>query len=169
MSNSTEETYRVNAYSDPVVVKIVGRASYTNTAPLNDFFHCVFKKGRSNFLIDFKDCTGMDSTFLGIIAGISLEARSAQPKGNVALCRLNSRNLELVKNLGLHRIADVLNDSVEVPSMEASNTLKDMDQSEQDSARMILEAHENLVKVDDANEAKFQDVISFLKNQVEET
>jgi hypothetical protein len=32
----------------------------------------------------------------------------------------------------------------------------------------VLEAHENLVSVDEANRAKFQDVLAFLKNRVEQ-
>ena len=34
-------------------------------------------------------------------------------------------------------------------------------------AKSVLSAHENLVKADTDNAAKFQDVIAFLKNQVE--
>ena len=35
------------------------------------------------------------------------------------------------------------------------------------SARLVLEAHENLVNADAANAAKFQDVLAFLRNRVE--
>ena len=35
------------------------------------------------------------------------------------------------------------------------------------AAKNVLNAHENLVKADTENAAKFQDVIAFLKNQVE--
>jgi len=35
------------------------------------------------------------------------------------------------------------------------------------SARLVLEAHENLIEADEGNRNKFQDVVSFLKNQVE--
>ena len=40
--------------------------------------------------------------------------------------------------------------------------------SEVENARLVLEAHENLVEIDASNRTKFQDVISFLKNQVED-
>ena len=38
--------------------------------------------------------------------------------------------------------------------------------SELESARLVLEAHENLVSADETNRAKFQDVLAFLKNRV---
>jgi hypothetical protein len=34
-------------------------------------------------------------------------------------------------------------------------------------ARLILEAHENLVAADPANQDKFQDVLAFLRNRLE--
>ena len=37
-----------------------------------------------------------------------------------------------------------------------------------DWARLVLDAHENLVAVDEANRAKFQDVLSFLKNRLDQ-
>jgi hypothetical protein len=41
-------------------------------------------------------------------------------------------------------------------------------QGELESARSVLAAHENLVAADAANQAKFQDVLSFLKSRVQQ-
>jgi DNA recombination-dependent growth factor C len=38
-------------------------------------------------------------------------------------------------------------------------------QSEAESARLILEAHENLVAADKANRSKFQDVLAILRER----
>ena len=38
-------------------------------------------------------------------------------------------------------------------------------QSEAESARLVLEAHENLVAVDEANRSKFQDVLAILRER----
>lgn len=38
--------------------------------------------------------------------------------------------------------------------------------TELESARLVLEAHENLVAVDESNRNKFQDVLTFLKGRV---
>jgi hypothetical protein len=37
-----------------------------------------------------------------------------------------------------------------------------------ENARMVLEAHENLVNADESNRSKFQDVLAFLRNRVEQ-
>ena len=40
--------------------------------------------------------------------------------------------------------------------------------SELENARICLEAHENLVSADESNRSKFQDVLAFLRNRVEQ-
>ena len=47
-------------------------------------------------------------------------------------------------------------------------TAADIKSTELESARLVLEAHENLVAVEDSNRAKFQDVLAFLKNRIEQ-
>ncbi len=39
-------------------------------------------------------------------------------------------------------------------------------QTEIEHARLVLEAHENLVSADESNRAKFEDVLTFLRNRV---
>ena len=61
--------YLVDAYSDPVVVRIDGRASFQNSAGLRDFFAEMLRRGKTRFIVDFQHCASMDSTFLGVLAG----------------------------------------------------------------------------------------------------
>lgn len=169
--NSSGETsdpvFLVNAYSEPVVIKIKGRASYLNSAPLSAFFRRLITQGKRQFVLDFQQCAAMDSTFLGIIAGVGLELSRLEPKGTLVLSRLGQRNLELVRNLGLHRILAVDSGGVDLSSDEPAQQLAAESETDINNARMILQAHENLVAVDSANQAKFQDVINFLKGQTE--
>jgi anti-sigma B factor antagonist len=165
-----EPQFLVNPYDDPVIVKVLGKASFLNSAPVKDLFDRLVKRGKSRFVIDFEKCTGMDSTFLGILAGLGIGLMKTDPPGSVVLCRLGERNLELIENLGLHRLLAVdsgdpgqaVADSKSFDQISSANKL-----SEVENARMVLQAHENLVSIDESNKTKFQDVIAFLKNQVE--
>jgi anti-anti-sigma factor len=157
--------YLVDAYSDPVVVKVTGRACFQNSACLRDFVMEMLHQGKNRFVLDFQQCTSMDSTFLGVLAGLALDLKK-RAGGSLVLARMGSRNLELVRNLGLHRLLTV--DAGEFPmGFDRCDTpLQCGDQSELEHARLVLEAHENLVNVDESNRAKFQDVLAFLKNRV---
>lgn len=168
MSENETSAFLVDAYSDPAIVKITGRVSFVNSGPLRDFFSHVTSAGKRRFIIDFAECSSMDSTFLGIIAGAALDLRRADPPGSIVICRLGARNLELVRNLGLHRIMTV--DSGD-RSMDFGKTATPLEsrsgKAELENAKLVLEAHENLIEADERNRNKFQDVVSFLKNQVE--
>jgi anti-sigma B factor antagonist len=165
---ATNSVYLVDAYSDPVVVRICGRASFQNSACLRDFFAEMRRQGKTRFVLDFQQCASMDSTFLGVLAGAALELRKETPTGSLVLARVGARNLELIRNLGLHRLLTVDVGESARAFDKCDTALKCPDRSELESARLVLEAHENLVSVDEGNRAKFQDVLAFLKNRVEQ-
>jgi anti-sigma B factor antagonist len=166
MADVTKPTFLVDASSDPVAIRIEGRASFQNSACLNDFFNELIARGSTRFVMDFNNCTSMDSTFLGVLAGVALQLRKQVPLGSLVLCRMAPRNLELVRNLGLHRLLTVDTEIVDV-NLNAKDALpSNPETGELESARLVLSAHENLVAADQANLAKFQDVLAFLKNRV---
>jgi anti-sigma B factor antagonist len=159
--------YLVDAYSNPVVVRIDGRASFQNSSCLRDFFSEMVRQGKTRVVIDFMHCASMDSTFLGVLAGAALELKKATPPGSLTLARLGQRNLELIRNLGLHRLLTVDAGDLAMNFAKCDTALASENRSEAENARLVLEAHENLVAVDENNRVKFQDVLAFLKNRVE--
>ena len=165
MSEPLPPTFLVSAYSDPVVVQIHGKANYLNCNTFREFIEGMVSAGKAHIVLDFENCRGMDSTFLGILAGTALDLRKQTPPGLLIICKLGERNHELVSNLGLQNILTIGEDLQDCADHSAEfSPLKDMEIS---IAKNVLAAHENLIKVDSANAAKFQDVIAFLKNQIE--
>lgn len=165
MSDSEQPTFLVSAYSDPVVIRIHGKANYLNCNSFREFIERMLGEGRHRFLVDFKNCQGMDSTFLGILAGTALELKKQTPPGALTLCRLSERNHELIINLGLQNLLHISNEASDEDIACAFDSLENREVSD---AKSVLRAHENLAAVDAQNATKFQDVISFLKNQVEQ-
>jgi anti-sigma B factor antagonist len=166
---AAKPVYLVDAYSDPVVVRIDGRASFQNSACLRDFVAEMLRVGKTRFVLDFQHCASMDSTFLGVLAGAALELRKKAPNtGSFVLARVGQRNLELIRNLGLHRLLTVDMGEAAANFAHCDKALEGKKCSELEQARNVLEAHENLVTADEANRSKFQDVLSFLRNRVEQ-
>jgi anti-anti-sigma factor len=163
MSDPQQPTFLVNAYADPIVVKVIGKANYLNCNAFREFIEAIIDGGSRRIFIDFTKCKGMDSTFLGILAGTAIELRKSKPAGDLVIGNLSDRNHELICNLGLQNLLTVIEDG---ESDEAN--LDALENKEVSEAKKILEAHQNLTKADKENEAKFQDVIAFLQNQVEE-
>lgn len=169
--SATKPVYLVDATSDPVVVRIDGRASFQNSSCLREFIVEMLGRGRTRFILDFQLCASMDSTFLGVLAGAAIELhkqRKTAPGGSIVVMRVGQRNLELMRNLGLHRLLTIDTGNAAVNLPKCDTALEQKKASEVESARHVLEAHENLVNADEANRAKFQDVLAFLRNRVEQ-
>ena len=163
---AAKPVYLVDASSDPVVVRVDGRACFQNSGCLRDFISELLRQGRRRFVLDFQNCESMDSTFLGVLAGAALELRKTVPRGSLVLARVGERNFELIRNLGLHRLLIVDAGDFTQCVSKCDTVLAGVQPTELESARLVLEAHENLVAVDESNRNKFQDVLIFLKSRV---
>lgn len=170
MAANNGSPFLVNAASDPILVRVCGRASFQNSQYVRDYIQQSVREGHRRFIFDFFECTGMDSTFLGVLAGAALDLRKAVPTGTLVLTRLGQRNLELVRNLGLHRLAAVVTgDDLAELQREGGTALVGPKLTENEAAKLVLDAHLRLVEADEANRSKFQDVISLLKGRVDQS
>jgi anti-sigma B factor antagonist len=157
--------FLVNPYTDPVVIRINGRASYLNSGPLREFFTVLVRQMRKDVMIDFRNCTSVDSTFLGIVAGAALDFMDMEPPGKIKLVALSPRNMELVKNLGLERLTIII-DEAAIRAVEGHEEALGADKiNQEERVRMIIAAHEHLVKCDETNAERFQDVLTFMRKQ----
>ena len=162
MSDPAQPTFLVSAYSDPVVVQVNGKANYLNCNAFREFIEKVITGGSRKLFIDFEDCKGMDSTFLGILAGTAIQLRKLSPVGELIVGNLSKRNYELICNLGLQNLLTISKDQA-----AACKTFDALKNQEVCNPKNILKAHENLTAADQENVGKFQDVIAFLRNQVD--
>ena len=161
----SEPVFFVHPKSDPVVILVRGRAVFAQCGPLDDALHGLVEKGSRNFLFDFSGCEAMDSTFMGIIAGLALDMTKQFPPGVVMLNRLAGDNLATARTLGLLRLVQVTD--LVPAAMDVQAIEKGVPKGMADRARMMLAAHESLVAADAANAERFRDVISMVRQQVE--
>ncbi len=147
-------------------IKISGRATFTSSIDLKTVISELHQKGYTWFVLELSECTLMDSTFLGVLAGFGL--RMGSPSANVAapvieLRNPNARITELLESLGvldLFRIdhgkpSCTAAGGEHVPHIPAATTREEV-------TRACLEAHEALMDLNPANIAKFKDVTQFM-------
>lgn len=168
MADTSKAVFFVDVTSDPVIIRIDGRAGYLNCGPIRQLFKTLVDKKKSDVVIDFSGCTGMDSTFLGILAEAALSMRRLDPPGVLTLARLGPRNLELVRNLGLHRLLTIAADERDLRFPIGGEGHFTQATSSAADPQTILRAHEALVEADESNRNRFQDVLTFLKNQIDQ-
>lgn len=110
----------------------------------------------------------MDSTFMGTLAGIALKLQTGD--GIVRVIRLNERNHSLLANLGLDQLLQIEPVGAESGVAEIrGGTVQNLILGAEDKAaqaRTMLEAHEAVVDANPLNEAKFKDVLEFLRQDI---
>ena len=144
-----ETHYQVHDSPKAAVLQVLKKASYTNCEPVRKFFDRKFKAGQRSFIVDFTKCTSVDSTFLGILVRLVLNLRNAEESGKLALINLTGRNLETVKNLGIHRIAEISSHAVE--SLKDLESLSENGQDDIACSETIYEAHKTLMNLNEKN------------------
>ncbi|CAN5585495.1 hypothetical protein BH09VER1_BH09VER1_40420 [soil metagenome] len=150
-------------------VKVEGRGTFQNSAGLKEYVKQMIQRGFRDFVVDLNDCEQMDSTFMGTLAGVALRLREIG-QGALRAINVNERNLGLLSSLGLDQLFQVEAVATTPDSLPKEPQLKEavpsepVDPSTQKQA--VLEAHEDLVKVDAANEVKFRDVLDFLRQEL---
>lgn len=144
-----------------VLVKISGRATFNTSVDFKSLLHELQQRDYRAFALELSDCTLMDSTFLGVLAGTGLHMAEA---GTCPIQLLNARPriLDLLENLGVTHLFAICTQPVpDFTKFEAVPTGAATPTKEQIS-RTCLEAHELLMAINPDNIPKFQDVTRFL-------
>lgn len=153
------------------VVRVSGRGSYKVGAALREFGGGAFAAGAERLVLDLDTCVGMDSTFMGVVAGLTLKTRSL-PDVRVIFVNLRDRTRQLLITLGLARFVDMYM-SGEVPEalLPALNAPRPdpagLAPGTDSLAATMLRAHEDLVRIDPGNLNRFRDVLEFLHRDME--
>jgi len=145
--------------------RVIGKGSFKNARHLAKYVEKASKAGMRDLVIDLQDCIHMDSTFMGVMAGLAA-GRRKETLSTTRVINTNARNLELLQTLGLDRILSI---EANAPA-SSSGDFKPLDHADtedkQEVAQTMLQAHQNLVDLDSQNAAKFQDVLVYLKDKL---
>src|SRR5437773_5894364 len=144
-------------------VKIVGRGDFTNSVEFTTLIRELRQMGLHYFVLDLTDCLLMDSTFLGVLAGLGLKFGATpnnQSHPSMELLNPNARILDLLENLGVSHLFQVRNgtdchETAPVEPLPANADRKEV-------SRTCLEAHQTLMEINPANVPRFKDVAQFL-------
>lgn len=170
MGSETNSDSLTAAYIDhTAVIRVEGRGSFKVSPPMKQFIHQVMEQHKADrILIDMIDCTGMDSTFMGVVAGLACQIKS-KPEFSFKLVNLSDKNKKLLTTLGVDRVVDysLASEPTEDCSICGSGQALESDLSDKlEAAKTTLEAHETLVSINPDNLPKFKSVLEFLEDDV---
>ena len=152
-----------------VCIRITGRASFQSSVDFRTLITTLWQQGHTRFILELTDCQLMDSTFLGVMAGLGLKfSGERNPKGQATLELLNpsERVSDMLDNLGILHLFKI----VRGPFLEP-NGLNRLEQpaatpDKKEISRTCLEAHRLLMEINPDNVPKFKDVTRFLEEDL---
>ena len=142
-------------------IRVSGRGSFKQGPALKKFGMAAVERGCRRLVVDLGHCVGMDSTFMGVLAGLALVMR--RKSGSLVLRAASEKNANLIRTLGLSHLVAL--ESVAVPVAPAGDRLETAT-DKRTLAETMLTAHEILVTVSAENLPKFKDVLAYLKEDV---
>jgi anti-anti-sigma factor len=154
-------------------VHVRGRGSFKVGTALKRFGQGAMEASCRDLVLDLSECLGMDSTFMGVLAGLAFRFKE-QGLGDVCLVNLNEANHEVLTTIGLDR---VFRTYLETGTPEAYRAVFDnwagqeampqTPETRRQTTETMLEAHEDLVKAAPNSLPEFKDVITYLRDDLE--
>lgn len=174
-SEKSNDCLQVAIEGDTAYIRLCGRGSFKISKSLKEFGIAAVEQNANRIVLDLTNCVGMDSTFMGVLAGLAFRLRKKN-KGVLHMVNLSPRTRGLLTTLGLDQLVQ--------PSMIGSTptdfqqvfdqgvplqALHGGDESRRETAAMMLEAHENLVELSPENLPRFKDVLTFLREDLKKS
>lgn len=146
-------------------IKMQGDVRLTLCIPFDNFIESLFVQDDfCNIVFDLTEAEGLDSTTLGLIAKLAVKSRETK-QIQPAIVGASPSIHRLLDVTGITDLCDVIDagDGLEsqlTPSSPLSNSTEDND--EEYVRRKVLEAHQVLASLNDANKESFKDLIEVL-------
>lgn len=145
------------------LIRLVGDVRVTLCATFDDFLEKMFSDEQfASVNIDLCRAEGIDSTSLGLLAKLAIQAQQKfafKPiifSSNVSITRI-------LESMGFDAVFDIRHYSPsEEPLVEE---LPQVNLSEGEVCKKVVEAHRILMGLNDDNKAKFRDLIDVLERQ----
>ena len=157
----------VAVFDRTVCVKINGRADFNSGVDLKKLITELWARGYGRFVLELCECRTMDSTFLGVLSGLSIQLSQCQNGAPpLELLNPNPRISDTLDSLGVSHLFSIrgsdspLTDKYEPLEPAASSSRLEL-------ARTCLEAHKVLMDLKPENAQKFKDVALFLAEDLQ--
>lgn len=147
-----------------VWIRPQGRGTFLESPLVEKVVEASLDANQTEFVIDLEACPGMDSTFMGMLAGLGIRFRKRGGSQLTILGTTAKTKASLVE-LGLHHLSRI--EPADGPwkgrMEEFRKSLLPVDGKDQtDKESHVLKCHENLCVADDANLDRFKTVLDML-------
>ena len=143
-------------------IRVKGNGSFVCAPPLRELAKKLASEPFGGLKIDLEECTWMDSTFMGMLAMLGLNAKKKNVPAEI--WNASEQNEKLLLGLGLKKVFAFENGEFGDASDAAAASNATTAES---NARNVLDAHQTLMDIDEGNVQKFEKVVEFVKKDID--
>lgn len=177
-SPSKPSNFEVARAGDAVYVRVSGLGNMGNAPVLKAFVDKMLEEGYRRFVVDLGPCRGIDSTFMGTLLDVATSARegakpykksladSDEGEPGVLLVNVDDHCRKQLVSVGLDAFLPIAGEKAVLPPGLELRALESADVAPQERLKLVLKAHQELVAIDQRNEAKFGAFLKDLLNDL---
>jgi len=163
-----EDRIEVAIIDKTIYLKPFGCATQRNSLGIPDFLRAMFRAGCIYVAFDLAECTGMDSTFLGVIADAATSNPSRAGK-TVVIFNACDALVQLVRRIGLLPMVSLGSAKVDTA---AHIQLRQIDfvhfpKTEFQKLQTVRRLHEQLVELNEKNRRLFGPFLAMLEEELQ--
>ena len=170
---STECPILIGIFDGFSWIRCEGKGSFLNSPVMKAFGDERIANGEHCLVVDLGGCTGMDSTFMGTLAGMAARL-SAHEGGVLQIADSGSRNRRSLEDLGLDFLLEI--DPPSAPWRGNVDSIRnDLTPPQPAGAagniqrtQHVLEAHQILSETNEKNAREFSNVVKLLEGELAE-
>jgi len=155
--------YEVALGKRAVYVRVYGLATMNNCLCVRDFIDDMLRSDHHFVIVDLANCTGMDSTFMGVLASAATFDRT-QPEPAVAVVNASAALKGLLDSVGISELVFIDEQPFACPEIDFLR-LEDK-ASEEERLACVRDAHKRLVAVSEENEKVFGPFLTLLETEM---
>jgi len=155
------------ASSDGIAaVRVRGRGTFKVSKQLCRFGEEALAGGASGLIVDLGECTGMDSTFMGVLAMLGLKGRDG-----VAFVIVNATPAlrELLETIGVARLWKFSPEAAPGGQWNSICRAAAGAISIEGAASTVLKAHQTLMQIDPENIPRFEALVRMLESELNDS
>lgn len=168
-ANNSISAYHESEFS---WIRCEGKGSFLNSPVLKEWCEDEISNGTTCLVIDLAACKGMDSTFMGTMAGLAMRLMKL-PNGKLQIAEPGKKNQKSLEDLGLDVLMQI-DPADGIWRGEISDIRKKLQPCTKvngvdkkfGQAPHVLDAHKKLCEADERNTEKFGTVLDFLEAEV---
>lgn len=158
----------VGEFDGFIWIRCEGKGSFLNSPLMKSWTDKKLSDGCERVVVDLEVCKGMDSTFMGTLAGMAMKLAKV-PNGKMEVVSASDRNTRSLDDLGLSALMEISSgvghyadrvDDLRGFLVESKSGPK------ADRTKHVFDAHKKLCEADDDNNDKFSTVLDCLEAEL---